>query len=135
MGALHEGHLELARVARTQCASVAASVFVNPMQFGPGEDFERYPRDSEGDREKLRAAGVDYVFMPDREMMYPAGFSTVVDVGGISAAYEGAIRMTHFRGVCDHRCKSCCISLRPTCSIWVKKTHSKRRSSRKWSAT
>lgn len=99
MGALHEGHLNLARTAREQCASVAASVFVNPTQFGPGEDFERYPRDLQGDAEKLAGAGVDAVFAPDAAAMYPPGFSTFVDVGALGAVYEGAVRPTHFRGV------------------------------------
>lgn len=99
MGALHEGHLQLVRAARSQCATVAASVFVNPAQFGPGEDFERYPRDYEGDRDKLAACGVDLLFVPDAQVMYPPGFSTSVDVGELGATYEGAIRPTHFRGV------------------------------------
>ncbi len=99
MGALHAGHLQLARTARQQCASVAASVFVNPTQFGPGEDFERYPRDVQGDAEKLSGAGVDALFTPDAAVMYPPGFSTIVDVGALGAVYEGAVRPTHFRGV------------------------------------
>lgn len=99
MGALHEGHLQLVRTARAQCASVAASIFVNPLQFGAGEDFETYPRDLHGDSEKLRAAGVDYIFSPDTTTMYPPGFSTVVDVGALGTTYEGAIRPDHFRGV------------------------------------
>ncbi len=99
MGALHAGHLQLVRAAREQCAGVAASVFVNPAQFGPGEDFERYPRDYEGDRGKLAAAGVDVLFAPETQTMYPAGFSTSVDVGEIGTQFEGAIRQTHFRGV------------------------------------
>lgn len=99
MGALHEGHLQLVRTARSQCATVAASVFVNPAQFGPGEDFERYPRDYEGDRNKLAACGVDLLFAPDAQVMYPAGFSTSVDVGELGTTFEGAIRPTHFRGV------------------------------------
>jgi pantoate--beta-alanine ligase len=99
MGALHAGHLRLVESARTQCASVAASVFVNPSQFGPGEDFERYPRDPEGDRSKLAQAGVDVLFAPDMQTMYPPGFSTFVDVGALGSQFEGAIRPTHFRGV------------------------------------
>ena len=99
MGALHEGHLQLARVARAQCNSVAASVFVNPMQFGAGEDFEVYPRDLSGDAAKLRTEGVDLLFTPSMETMYPSGFSTIVDVGDIGTTYEGAVRPTHFRGV------------------------------------
>jgi pantoate--beta-alanine ligase len=99
MGALHAGHLQLVRTAREQCASVAVSVFVNPTQFGPGEDFERYPRDEEGDREKLAALGVDVLFAPTVDAIYPPGFSTMVDVGEIGTRYEGAVRPTHFRGV------------------------------------
>lgn len=99
MGALHAGHLRLVEAAREQCASVAASVFVNPTQFGPLEDFERYPRDYEGDRRKLQACGVDLLFAPGVEAMYPPGFSTTVDIGEIGTRYEGAIRPAHFRGV------------------------------------
>ncbi|HKU68437.1 MAG TPA: pantoate--beta-alanine ligase [Candidatus Baltobacteraceae bacterium] len=99
MGALHAGHLQLVQTARARCASVAASVFVNPTQFGPGEDFERYPRDYEGDRSKLAQAGVDLLFAPEAQTMYPPGFSTGVDVGEIGTTFEGAIRPAHFRGV------------------------------------
>ena len=99
MGALHDGHLRLIQAARGRCASVAASVFVNPMQFGVGEDFDRYPRDMDADREKLQAAGVDVLFAPSLEAMYPAGFSTIVDVGDLGTTFEGKIRPTHFRGV------------------------------------
>lgn len=99
MGALHEGHLRLVELAREQSAAVAVSVFVNPMQFGAGEDLERYPRDVEGDLRKLDRAGVDLVFTPTLEAMYPAGFSTVVDVGSLGSTHEGASRPTHFRGV------------------------------------
>ncbi len=99
MGALHEGHLALVHRAREACASVAASVFVNPLQFGPGEDLEKYPRDPEADRAKLDAAGVDVLFLPAYEAMYPSHFSTYVDAGTIGTRYEGAMRPTHFRGV------------------------------------
>ena len=99
MGALHEGHLHLVKVAREQCATVVASVFVNPLQFGPNEDLERYPRDFEGDRTKLDQAGVAMIFSPDAAEMYPAGFSTHVDVGSMGSTHEGAVRPTHFRGV------------------------------------
>jgi pantoate--beta-alanine ligase len=99
MGALHAGHLQLVEAARMQCASVSSSVFVNPTQFGPLEDFERYPRDYDGDRAKLESAGVDLLFAPGVEAMYPPGFSTTVDPGEIGTRYEGAIRPTHFRGV------------------------------------
>jgi pantoate--beta-alanine ligase len=99
MGALHPGHLELVKAARGACASVAVSLFVNPLQFGPGEDFERYPRDEAGDRGKLQEYGADLLFEPDAASMYPPGFSTVVDVGSMGAVYEGVVRPTHFRGV------------------------------------
>jgi pantoate--beta-alanine ligase len=99
MGALHEGHLGLVRNARAGCASVAVSLFVNPTQFGPDEDFERYPRDIKGDISKLAQAQTDLVFMPSTQVMYPPGFSTFVDVGAIGTTFEGAIRPTHFRGV------------------------------------
>jgi pantoate--beta-alanine ligase len=99
MGALHNGHIALVRRARSQCASVAASVFVNPMQFGPGEDLSTYPRDLEEDCRKLGTAGVDAVFAPREPVMYPPGFSTSVDVGALGTTYEGAIRPHHFRGV------------------------------------
>ncbi len=99
MGALHEGHLALLRQARRRDTSVAASIFVNPMQFGQGEDFERYPRAVEGDRRHCEAAGVDVLFVPSPKAMYPADFSTSVDAGALGDAYEGAIRPEHFRGV------------------------------------
>jgi len=99
MGALHEGHLALVRAARLRCASVAASIFVNPLQFGAGEDLARYPRDAQSDREKLRAERVDALFAPEPSEMYPSGFSTVVDVGRLGEIFEGAVRPGHFRGV------------------------------------
>lgn len=99
MGALHDGHLALVRRAREECSSVAASVFVNPMQFGANEDLDKYPRDLEGDRKKLAAAGVDALFAPDAAVVYPPGFSTYVDVGDMGSTFEGAARPTHFRGV------------------------------------
>lgn len=99
MGALHEGHLALVHAARANCASVAASLFVNPMQFGAGEDFERYPRDLEGDKAKFEQAGVDFLFIPQTAAMYPPRFSTIVDVGDLGSTFEGAARPTHFRGV------------------------------------
>ena len=99
MGFLHEGHLSLMRQARQQCDHVVVSIFVNPTQFGPGEDFERYPRDEEGDREKCGSAGVDILFMPDAREMYPTKPDVLVTVEGISDMLEGAIRPGHFRGV------------------------------------
>jgi pantoate--beta-alanine ligase len=99
MGALHAGHLRLVQSACAQCAAVAVSVFVNPMQFGAGEDLERYPRDVAGDLQKLAEAGVDLVFTPALDVIYPPGFSTIVDVGALASTYEGAARPAHFRGV------------------------------------
>jgi pantoate--beta-alanine ligase len=99
MGALHEGHLELVREARRECAAVAASVFVNPMQFGAGEDLASYPRDLKGDAAMLASGGVDVLFAPAVAHMYPPGFTTYVDVGSIGSVFEGAIRPEHFRGV------------------------------------
>jgi pantoate--beta-alanine ligase len=99
MGALHEGHLSLLRAARTRCQVVAASLFVNPLQFGPGEDLSRYPRDFEGDRGKFQAEGVDLLFAPLVEEMYPAGSCTLVTVGGMSGRLCGRSRPGHFRGV------------------------------------
>ncbi len=99
MGALHAGHLRLVEVARQECKSVVVSLFVNPMQFGPQEDFERYPRDFEADSEKLAQAGVDLLFAPESTTMYPPDFSTFVDVGKLGTRFEGAARPIHFRGV------------------------------------
>ncbi|MBV8066574.1 MAG: pantoate--beta-alanine ligase [Candidatus Eremiobacteraeota bacterium] len=99
MGALHDGHLELVRRARTRCAGVCASIFVNPLQFGPHEDFTTYPRDPQRDCEKLAAAGADALFAPDAAAMYPPGFTAHVDVGSAAAGFEGALRPGHFRGV------------------------------------
>lgn len=99
MGALHAGHLRLVEAARRECKSVVASLFVNPMQFGPQEDFERYPRDFEADSEKFAQAGADLLFAPESETMYPPDFSTFVDVGKLGTRFEGAARPTHFRGV------------------------------------
>ncbi len=99
MGFLHEGHLSLMRRAREECDAVVASIFVNPTQFGPQEDFERYPRDEEGDRRKCESAGVDILFMPTATEMYPEKPSVFVTVEGIAEILEGAIRPGHFRGV------------------------------------
>jgi pantoate--beta-alanine ligase len=99
MGALHAGHVSLAEAARVDCATVIASLFVNPRQFGPNEDFERYPRDEAGDLAKLEAAGVDVVFVPTLEVMYPEGHATTVHVDGVTDRLEGAHRPGHFDGV------------------------------------
>lgn len=99
MGALHAGHLALVERARARCASVVASIFVNPLQFGSHEDLANYPRDLERDRALLEGAGVEVLFAPDDAAMYPPNFTTTVDVGAVGDAYEGALRPTHFRGV------------------------------------
>ena len=99
MGFLHDGHLSLIRQARAECGIVVVSIFVNPVQFGPSEDFERYPRDAEGDRKKCESAGVDIIFMPTAEEMYPEKPTVFVMVEGLSDILEGATRPGHFRGV------------------------------------
>lgn len=99
MGYLHEAHLSLVRRADKECATVVVSIFVNPLQFGPGEDLERYPRDPERDLTLARAAGADAVFMPDAAQMYPQGFTTEVRVRGLEDVLEGAARPGHFSGV------------------------------------
>lgn len=99
MGALHEGHLSLIHEARAMCDIVVVSVFVNPTQFGPSEDFAAYPRDLTRDSALLAEYNVDYVFAPTVEEIYPAGFSTYVSVEGLSEGLEGAARPGHFRGV------------------------------------
>ena len=99
MGALHAGHLSLVAEARRQNRIVIASIFVNPIQFGPGEDFARYPRDVERDGDLLRRAGVDAVYRPAVDVMYPPGSSTRVHVSGVSDPLEGAARPGHFEGV------------------------------------
>jgi pantoate--beta-alanine ligase len=99
MGALHEGHRALLKRARAECASVVASVFVNPTQFGPAEDFARYPRDEAGDLAILESAGVDVVLAPPVEEVFPSGAGTTIDVGPIAEPLEGAARPGHFRGV------------------------------------
>src|SRR2546423_14486205 len=97
MGAFHDGHLSLFRAARAECDLVVVSLFVNPTQFGAHEDFDRYPRDEARDAELAEDAGVDILFAPSAEELYPAGFSTWVDPEAIGA--EGAKRPDHFRGV------------------------------------
>jgi pantoate--beta-alanine ligase len=99
MGALHEGHFSLVRAAKSECSPVVVSIFVNPKQFGPSEDFQKYPRSFEADRAALENLGVDYLFAPTPEEMYPAGFRTVVAVGGLSDKLEGRSRPGHFHGV------------------------------------
>lgn len=99
MGALHEGHFSLVRAATLQCSPVVVSIFVNPKQFGPTEDFQKYPRAFEADRDALEKLGADYLFAPPPEEIYPPGFRTAVLVEGLSDRLEGRSRPGHFRGV------------------------------------
>jgi pantoate--beta-alanine ligase len=99
MGALHDGHIALVTAARAANTASAASIFVNPTQFGPNEDFTRYPRTEEADLEKLEAAGCDLVWLPDAATMYPPEGATMITVTGPAARWEGAIRPGHFAGV------------------------------------
>lgn len=104
MGALHEGHLSLVRIARERAGRVVASVFVNPTQFGPNEDFSRYPRQPEKDAALLESAGCDLLFLPDVETIYPPGNATFVEPAGAALGLEGACRPGHFRGVATVVC-------------------------------
>src|ERR1700675_4171662 len=99
MGALHAGHVALVERAKRDCSNVIASIFVNSKQFGPKEDFAKYPRALEADSEKFSAAGVDALFLPDAAEIYPGGFRTYVSVEGLSERLEGRSRPGHFRGV------------------------------------
>lgn len=99
MGYLHEGHLSLIRAARKQTDALILSIFVNPIQFAPNEDFKKYPRDEQKDEELARAEGVDVLFYPEKKDMYPAGFSTYVNVEGLTEGLCGKSRPGHFRGV------------------------------------
>lgn len=99
MGALHEGHASLIRAARARCAHVAVSIFVNPAQFGPNEDYARYPRSFEADCGLAETEGADVIFAPSVEEMYPPGATTLVEVAGLSDRLDGASRPGHFRGV------------------------------------
>ena len=99
MGAFHEGHLALLRAARKECDTVVCSLFINPTQFGQSEDLERYPRNEARDLELARAEGVDFLFAPSPEEIYPPGFETRVEPERLALELEGVIRPTHFRGV------------------------------------
>jgi pantoate--beta-alanine ligase len=99
MGSLHDGHMSLVRRARAESATLAMSIFVNPTQFGPKEDYASYPRDMDADYARLEEAGVDLVLAPPTEEMYPAVFTTRVDVGDLAERLEGASRPGHFVGV------------------------------------
>lgn len=105
MGALHAGHLALVARAAAECDLVAASIFVNPTQFGPAEDFARYPRPLDADLEALAGAGVRWVFAPPVEAMYPPGHATRIVVDGPAAGFEGAVRPGHFSGVATVVCR------------------------------
>lgn len=105
MGALHAGHLSLVEQAARECDDVAVSIFVNPTQFGPGEDFERYPRALERDLERLAPFRVRWVFAPPEQAMYPQGAATRVVVEGPACGYEGMIRPGHFSGVATIVCR------------------------------
>lgn len=99
MGYLHEGHLSLVKAARKKADIVILSIFVNPLQFGKGEDLKKYPRNIRRDEKLCRDAGVDHIFYPDVKQMYPKGYSTYVNVEKVSAGLEGSIRPGHFKGV------------------------------------
>ena len=99
MGALHEGHLSLVREAQKQCSPAVVSIFVNPTQFGPNEDFKKYPRTFDADAATLEDLRVDYIFAPPPEEIYPPGFRTAVTVEGLGDVLEGRLRPGHFRGV------------------------------------
>jgi pantoate--beta-alanine ligase len=122
MGYFHEGHLSLMRRARADCDSVVVSLFVNPTQFGPGEDLDRYPRSFERDRELAAGAGADVLFAPDAEAMYPEGYATYVDVERLTEVLCGASRPGHFRGVATVVAKlfNCC---RPTRAYFGRKDY------------
>jgi len=99
MGYLHAGHISMVELAKKDCATIVVSIFVNPTQFGPKEDLSAYPRDIPGDLKKLKDAGVNLVWLPTPEIVYPEGFNTWVTVEGMSEPLEGAVRLGHFRGV------------------------------------
>jgi len=120
MGALHEGHLSLVRLARERAERVVVSIFVNPAQFGPAEDFARYPRQPEKDAALLAAAGCDLLFLPEVETIYPPGHTTVVEPGGPAEGLEGALRPGHFRGVATVVCALLNL-VRPGVAVFGKK--------------
>ncbi len=99
MGALHEGHLSLIELAKQKAGTVILTIFVNPRQFGPDEDFHRYPRPFEKDAAMAKAAGVDYIFAPDAAALYPEGFQTEVCAGDVASRFEGEKRPGHFNGM------------------------------------
>ncbi len=99
MGALHDGHMSLVREARKQCDILILSIFVNPLQFAPSEDLDKYPRTLEADSKLAESEGVDYIFAPSAREMYPEGYDSTVSCGGITSRLEGASRPGHFDGV------------------------------------
>ncbi|MCX7724193.1 MAG: pantoate--beta-alanine ligase [Thermodesulfovibrio sp.] len=105
MGALHDGHLSLVKRAKEENDIVVVSIFVNPIQFAPGEDYERYPRNLETDKEKLESIGIDYLFLPDVKSLYQEGYATYVIVEDLSEKLCGRFRPGHFRGVATVVCK------------------------------
>ncbi|WP_243359622.1 pantoate--beta-alanine ligase [Fundidesulfovibrio terrae] len=120
MGYLHQGHLSLLEWGRSNAQKLAASIFVNPTQFGPGEDLSRYPRDAEGDAAKARDAGVDVLFMPEPAAMYPSGFATSVSVSGLTGGLCGRSRPGHFDGVAVVVTKLLMLSM-PTTAVFGQK--------------
>lgn len=120
MGALHEGHLSLVRASRAHCDVTAVSIFVNPLQFGPTEDLEKYPRSLERDSAMLQELSVDLLFMPSIAEMYPPGATTHVDVSGLSSKLDGGSRPGHFQGVATVVCKLFEI-VRPDCAYFGQK--------------
>jgi pantoate--beta-alanine ligase len=120
MGALHDGHLSLVRLAHSRADVVVVSIFVNPLQFGPSEDFEKYPRTLEADCARLQGESVDIVFAPSPAAMYPAGATTVVHVEGLSEKLDGRSRPGHFRGVSTVVAKLFHI-VQPTCAVFGQK--------------
>ena len=122
MGALHRGHLSLIEKARKQCDLVVVSVFVNPLQFGPTEDLERYPRTLKADRRVCREGGVDVLFLPSQEELYPEDFQTTVKVKTLSQRWEGGSRPTHFEGVATVVAKLLCL-VKPDFSYFGQKDY------------
>lgn len=120
MGALHAGHISLVEEARRQADRVAATIFVNPLQFGANEDFGRYPRTEEEDAAMLKAAGCDLLWVPQGEDMYPPGFATTVSVKGLSDRWEGEARPGHFDGVATVVAKLLC-AVRPDVAVFGEK--------------
>jgi pantoate--beta-alanine ligase len=122
MGALHAGHLSLVRIARARCERVVATLFVNPTQFAPGEDLASYPRDEAGDSRRFADAGVDVLFAPDVDEIYPPGFATTVSVSGLTECLCGPLRPGHFDGVATVVAKLLTLSL-PDVAVFGEKDY------------